>query len=901
MIDASNEIIIDSKDIEVIIDKDVSLIDNNIDVKTLEPEYEITINRKEYNVVGDDLYIPKRYEDAPQWLRDVIGNVTDVALSAKISEINNLTQSLNNLIDELEVAKNTYTMSVVSSNDINERINTAITTLNSSVMESDATILGLATTRVTPEQAQAISIDAIRTSLNDTISGNSLGSIISGMQSTTTTGDYTNAQSIEVLQSTIEGNADSTASAINTINTFAGIDSAGAYTYTGLTGYLVDPNTGMIGGGQSELQNTITTTGDNIEAKFEYGSNIKIGGQYHNAGFGLKTTMTGGDGTIADPYNSEFWINAEKFKFTNNSISGQVSPFTIDATGVTPEITFNGIIDFGNISNSELGNINNILSSNLIKNSEMIIEYTNVGTQWLKSDLWHKRSSGLDPYTAGITRNKIGEYSPYTLLNGSTAWIHQNGSEPGFSADLVFDDDGGQFTYLGHMVSQLEWYQVSGYIGSINCTAKIVVVFSDSVGQIVNQVVGEALTGKPGGSYLEDFHNYYINVQVPEGARYATIMFRKYGTTSGSDSLMFVSKPQFINTVGSSTKRIPYSENGNASGLSGMAYADMRNVTTIDGSKITTGTIDALQIASEAIAGKTITGGTINGAIINGVQINGAIIKGSFIDLTSTITLTNWQFYTPATIPPAYAANFAHNNDGTLTVDSSGFVRLPGQQNFIVGQIVQSGKLWSGNLSNVHANPSLTINKVWELYSWDSYNIDTLQRSIRSDTQFTSNASLVFGGSISCEAGLGGSGTDVVNYGTYSFRFIDTDIVVSIQASNGNQHNAEITNVKFNGVKKAYTDGRYGIPPGDSDSAFMDYTTTIRGISVNFKTTFTGMSGYTFVFTATIANNNVIPNHTLTDIIKINSIQHNLNTAGSSVVGQTDVAYNLNFGSAWVM
>ena len=61
------------------------------------------------------------------------------------------------------------------------------------------------------------------------------------------------------------------------------------------------------------------------------------------------------------------------------------------------------------------------------------------------------------------------------------------------------------------------------------------------------------------------------------------------------------------------------------------------------------------------------------------------------------------------------------------------------------------------------------------------------------------------------------------------------------------------------------------------------------------------MAVYTFVFTATIANNSVIPNHTLTDLIKINSIQHNLNTAGSSAVGQTDVAYNLNFGSVWVM
>ena len=358
----SDSLEINSNNSISIIDNDAIVLatNNAIDIKYSEPEYDVTVNKKEYIITGDTLYIPKRYEDAPQWLRDIIDNVTDVALSAKISEINNLTQSLNNLIVELEVAKNTYTMSVISSNDINERINTAITTLNSSVMESDATILGLATTKVTPEQAQAISIDAIRTSLNDTISGNSLGSIISGMQETTTTGDYTNAQSIEVLQSTIEGNADSTATAIDTINTFAGIDEAGAYTYTGLTGYLVDPNTGMIGGGQSELQNTITTTGDNVEAKFEYGSNIKIGGQYHNAGFGLKTTMTGGDGTIADPYNSEFWINAEKFKFTNNSMSGQATPFSIDATGVTPKITFNGLVRFGS---GQTGTIDEAINS----------------------------------------------------------------------------------------------------------------------------------------------------------------------------------------------------------------------------------------------------------------------------------------------------------------------------------------------------------------------------------------------------------------------------------------------------------------------------------------------------------------------------------------------------------
>ena len=46
-------------------------------------ELEVTVNRREYNIVGDELYIPKRYEDAPQWLRDIIDTVTSAALSKR--------------------------------------------------------------------------------------------------------------------------------------------------------------------------------------------------------------------------------------------------------------------------------------------------------------------------------------------------------------------------------------------------------------------------------------------------------------------------------------------------------------------------------------------------------------------------------------------------------------------------------------------------------------------------------------------------------------------------------------------------------------------------------------------------------------------------------------------------
>lgn len=724
MIDANTEVVIDSKDIEVIIDKNVSLIDNNINVKTLEPEYEITINRKEYNVVGDELYIPKRYEDAPQWLRDIIDNVTDVALSAKISEINNLTQSLNNLIVELEVAKNTYTQSIISSNDINERINTAIETLNSSVMESDATILGLATTRVTPEQAQAISIDAIRTSLNDTTSGNSLGSIISGMNETTATGDYTNAQSIEVLQSTIEGNADATATAIDTINTFAGIDETGAYTYTGLTGYLVDPNTGVIGGGQSELQNTITTTGDSVEAKFEYGSNIKIGGKYHNAGFGLKTTMTGGDGTANDPYNSEFWINAEKFKFTNNAVSGQVSPFSIDATGLQPKITFNGLVTFGSgqsgtieeaisstIETVQVGDKNINISDNLIPTTSLVSDTNNAGYQFI-GDPVKAMQTGVSTFAeAQVTLTSGSEcYSPY-VDEITVPYYYRFGITGVTNIDsfkIITIDSANQETEKiisvnlnnGVTIASSNWYIVEGIINPIGGNNAP----SGSIRDSLNNKLG-TVNNYPMPSSVTKL---LLGWTLP-----CTISRMKLCKVNADTITESYATTDYVGEVVSSSGYVRPSE---------VAAAINNNTTTIDGSKITTGTIladrinttglIAENISAEEISGKTIVGGRINGAIIEGV-----VIKASYLDLDGELeVLTNYHLcMTQAQLNAVIAAGGtgALYTNGTLMPDAvyiaiSDEYRIPSisqmREVTKTGSGTISGRIYSYDISNAHSN-----------------------------------------------------------------------------------------------------------------------------------------------------------------------------------------------------
>ena len=310
--------------------------------------------------------------------------------------------------------------------------------------------------------------------------------------------------------------------------------------------------------------------------------------------------------------------------------------------------------------------------------------------------------------------------------------------------------------------------------------------------------------------------------------------------------------------------------------------------TIINGGRLNTelieaGAINAGHIDAYAIAGKTITGGTINGTVINGVQINGAIIKGSFIDLTTTLALTNWQYYTPATIPVGYEANFAHHNDGSLVVDSQGYVRLAGQQNFIVGPIIQSG--------TISGSETRQINKTYDLYSWDSYDIDTLQRGIRADTSFTSTAELVF----TLSGGLSGASGNKVYSSSCNFRFLDKDIYIYAGASGNNSHVAAVSEVGFNGSAVSSASGGLGVGLDKPwDTGWIDFSTTIKGIPVNIKTTISGAGETTIEFKATLSSLNSIVGHSKGDVIRINSISQ----AGSAY--SKNLTYNINFPSVWV-
>lgn len=148
-------------------------------------------------------------------------------------------------------------------------------------------------------------------------------------------------------------------------------------------------------GANSELTTLViakdTATSKEVQAKFIYGSTLYMpNGQQYTSGFGMTSTAVGSEA------NSEFWINADKFRFTNTNGTGSVAPFTIDASGPTPQISFQGNVNISNRASAfgtgsgipkYLGPFDSaptgVVSGDTYKNNGDGLIYTYDGSNWI--------------------------------------------------------------------------------------------------------------------------------------------------------------------------------------------------------------------------------------------------------------------------------------------------------------------------------------------------------------------------------------------------------------------------------------------------------------------------------------------------------------------------------------
>ena len=394
-------------------------VPNSIEVTEGEKDYEVSVVKKAYTIIGDGIFIPSMYENAPPWLKEFIDTTINVAVTARDQSLIDRLESLLSLLDY--VPKNQYTEQINQIVTKEGILNSRIATLNSSFSDAIATIAEINLTYASKNEAAAIAANMLSASLSST---GQIGSTLIQLQEAYANLESTTAQSVNALESVMEGEINGNAQAMETIRTYVGIDEAGAGTGTGLSAYL-ESSDGTIGGADSQLANTIRVTSEGVESKWAYNSLVNINGVYKKSGFGLTTNYTNSgtaDGTKANPYTSEFWIDATKLRFTNSNMTGRTAPFTIDATGTTPQIKFNGIVEFSNVSDAPL--INKTYAQTDQPTSGM-----NLGDTWLDTDdnnsiytyngiSWNKTQSGNKTF--------LQTASPTTGMMAGDIWVNSD-------------------------------------------------------------------------------------------------------------------------------------------------------------------------------------------------------------------------------------------------------------------------------------------------------------------------------------------------------------------------------------------------------------------------------------------------------------------------------------------
>lgn len=736
-------------------------------------DLEVTVQPKEYKIVGDGLYIPSKYEDAPGWLQNLIDQTVQTSIALEKNDLNDVIASLNSMLTELEIAKNTYTQSIISSNDIDQRINTAITTLNSSLAAADANILNIAQTATTPEEASALAIEAINAELSNTDVG-TLGAQISELASAIVEGDNAVATSVETLSSALEGEVNARASAVDTIRTYVGIDAAGASTGTGLSGYIEDPNTGEFGGAQSQLNNTISARLTDVESKFEYNSLLNINGVNYNSGFGLVSSATN-TGTITNPVDigdSEFWIRADKFRMvTADQTGASQQPFYVN--GTTGDIVFQGKVTFGSsqsgtideaisavVETVSVGDKNINITDNLIPTTSLVADTDNSGYQFI-GDPVKSSAVGIATFAeAQINLDADDEvYSPYVDELG-ISYYYRFGIKGVVATDvdkfkIVTVDSSDVATYNALTVSNVtepvdpaEWYIVEGIInpaggdtsnyGALRRASDYV-----KIGDIANFALPagaeKLLLGWYGSATISRMKLAKITAETQVGET-ATVDYVN-STVNGTASLATVqaAREELAITMGFpdyTTMQDQYLQLGTTVINGGHLRTNLLEANSITSDYIQSYGILAESINTTGLVADTISSsGVISGNLIKGAVIEGAVIRNSWIDLSSTGYITNWQAATSSPYPidntnnPYYdwRNNFAKDEDGSWIIDIDGYYRLPGN----TGKLVYNNAGWSVYRDDDAAIPwTATVGRGLKIPAYDSYKINSADRPI---------------------------------------------------------------------------------------------------------------------------------------------------------------------------
>lgn len=427
--------------------------------------------------------------------------------------------------------------------------------------------------------------------------------------------------------------------------------------------------------GHTSLLNTVDarigTEGARVESKFAYNSSLMINGVPYNSGFGLSNSAGTGAG-------SEFWIDASRLKFTNSAKTGRTAPFTIDASGPTPQITFNGKVTFGSgqtgtideaiaavVETVAVGDKNINITDNLIPITSLVADTDNSGYQFIGTPT-KSNSMGIDTYAeAQIVLDGTDEvYSPY-VDDLSVSYYYRFGVK-GITSGSVFKivtinssnvPTSNTVTITmnsGQSIVATNWYIIEGIINPTGGSTAAVGSIRNSTGSKIGTVSSFVVPSGTSKLVLGWVANCTIS-RIKLCKVTADTVTSDLTTVNGQLSTLQTSID--VANANALARTLP----------SEVASAINNNTTTINGSKITTGSMSAKTIyTSDAFVGHTLqstdydgingfilksnAAGTSTDPTIYGAYIKGSTLEGSSIKLREVTVLTDSNHETKAII-----------------------------------------------------------------------------------------------------------------------------------------------------------------------------------------------------------------------------------------------------------
>lgn len=323
---------------------------------------------------------------------------------------------------------------------------------------------------------------------------------------------------------------------------------------------------------------------------------------------------------------SEFKIKAQNFSISDGTTG--YTPFSITGS----DINFLGKVSFSSVTGAPSG------GSNLLYNSAPMLANETKGWSvgWYNTGIVPTLGAGFDSWRPS------GGGSVYAVVPGAP------------TAGTVFDL--AQTTKVP--VIGGKWYEASAYASSHRCTSYVTIAWYDSNNAYIGEVGGTHVSGASSGA-LANWGRSTLLAQAPANAARAHFYVRS--AVSGTDPYCFVAFAYLGQAVQGQTVFSDWSEGTSAGVSSGEVVNDINNgnTTTINGGRITTGSIattqlDALEIkAGNLFIDNTIRSSdftTIGGAgfrlksnaagtsvdpTIYGAYIYGSRLEGSFTNVSS--------------------------------------------------------------------------------------------------------------------------------------------------------------------------------------------------------------------------------------------------------------------------